>query len=86
LKTCPSGQSGTPLLIGEFSFQDAYDGTMNDQKGSTKDKKFGYCIFGGLLIAALLGSGRSANSNPIVRIGIGTLVGAAIGWFAASCT
>ncbi len=48
------------------------------------DKTFGYFIFGGLLIGALLGIGWSANGNPILGIGIGALVGAAIGWFAAA--
>jgi ABC-type uncharacterized transport system permease subunit len=48
------------------------------------DKTFGYYIFGGLLIGALLGFGWSANGNPILGIGIGALVGAAIGWFAAA--
>jgi ABC-type uncharacterized transport system permease subunit len=48
------------------------------------DKTFGYYIFGGLLIGALLGSGWTANGNPILGIGIGALVGAAIGWFAAA--
>jgi hypothetical protein len=43
------------------------------------DKTFGYYIFGGLLIGALLGFGWSANGNPILGIGIGALVGAAIG-------
>ena len=48
------------------------------------DKKFGYYIFGGLLIGALFGLGWSANSNPLVGMGIGALVGMAIGWFAAA--
>ena len=48
------------------------------------DKTFGYYIFGGLLLGTLLGSGWSANGNPMVGIGIGALIGAAIGWFAAA--
>jgi ABC-type uncharacterized transport system permease subunit len=48
------------------------------------NKIFGYYIFGGMLIGALLGLGWSANSNPFVGLGIGALTGAAIGWFAAA--
>lgn len=48
------------------------------------DKKFGYYIFGGLLIGALLGWMWSASSNPLIGMGIGALVGLAIGWFAAA--
>jgi uncharacterized membrane protein len=48
------------------------------------DKTFGYYIFGGLLIGALLGFGWSANGNPLIGIVIGALVGTAIGWFAAA--
>ena len=46
------------------------------------DKKFGYYIFGGLLIGALFGLSWSAHT--LFGIGIGALVGAAIGWFAAA--
>lgn len=48
------------------------------------DKKYGYYIFGGLLIGALFGLLWSANGNPVLGIGIGALVGTAIGWFAAA--
>lgn len=48
------------------------------------DKKFGYFIFGGLLIGALFGLLWSANGSPILGIGIGALAGTAIGWFAAA--
>ena len=48
------------------------------------DKKFGYYIFGGLLIGALFGILWSTNGNLILGISIGALVGAAIGWFAAA--
>ncbi len=48
------------------------------------DKKFGYYIFGGLLIGALFGLLWSGNGNPILGIGIGALAGTAIGWFAAA--
>jgi hypothetical protein len=47
-------------------------------------KKFGYYVFGGALIGALLGLSWSAGSNPLVGLGIGALVGTAIGWFAAA--
>jgi hypothetical protein len=45
------------------------------------DKKFGYFVFGGLLIGALFGLGWSAGGNPLIGMGIGALVGMAIGWF-----
>ena len=48
------------------------------------DKKFGYYIFGGLLIGAFLGWMWSAGNNPLIGIGIGALIGVAIGWFAAA--
>lgn len=48
------------------------------------DKKFGYYVFGGLLIGAFLGWGWSANENSLMGIGIGALVGVALGWFIAA--
>lgn len=48
------------------------------------DKKFGYYIFGGTLIGALLGMFWMGNGNPILSIAVGALVGTAIGWFAAA--
>jgi ABC-type uncharacterized transport system permease subunit len=48
------------------------------------DKKYGYYIFGGMLIGALFGLLWSANGNPVLGIGTGALVGTAIGWFAAA--
>ena len=45
------------------------------------DKKFGYYVFGGLLIGVFLGLAWSAAGNPLVGVGIGALVGMAIGWF-----
>ena len=48
------------------------------------DKKFGYYVFGGLLIGAFLGWGWSANGSSILGIGIGALVGVALGWFFAA--
>ena len=48
------------------------------------DKKFGYFAFGGLLLGAVLGLMWSAGSNPLVGMGIGALIGMAVGWFAAA--
>ena len=48
------------------------------------DKKFGYYIFGGALIGAFLGLIWSAGGNSLMGLGIGALVGVAIGWFAAA--
>jgi hypothetical protein len=47
------------------------------------DKKFGYYVFGGLLIGTFLGWGWSANGNALLGIGIGALAGVALGWFIA---
>lgn len=48
------------------------------------ERKFGMYIFGGALIGAALGSLWSAGNNPLVGLGIGALIGMAIGWFAAA--
>jgi uncharacterized membrane protein len=48
------------------------------------DKKFGYYIFAGLLIGAVFGSLWGAKGNILLGIGIGALIGTAIGWFAAA--
>ena len=48
------------------------------------DRKFGYYVFGGALIGAFLGLAWSAGNNPLVEMGIGAFIGAAIGWFAAA--
>ena len=48
------------------------------------DKTFGYFIFGGLLIGAMFGLIWAGGSNSLMGIGIGALVGMAIGWFAAA--
>ena len=48
------------------------------------DKKFGYYIFGGMLIGVFLGLIWAADRNAVVGIAIGALVGASIGWFAAA--
>lgn len=45
------------------------------------DKRFGYYVFGGMLIGALLGLGWSTTGNPLVSMGFGALIGAAVGWF-----
>lgn len=47
-------------------------------------KKFGYYVFGGMLIGALLGLLWSAGGNLLVGLGLGALIGTAIGWFAAA--
>jgi len=48
------------------------------------DKKFGYYIFGGLLIGAFLGSLWAANGNILLGMVFGALAGLAIGWFIAA--
>ncbi len=44
------------------------------------DKKFGYYIFGGLLIGALFG----LIGAGVVGLGFGALIGTAVGWFFAA--
>jgi len=44
------------------------------------DKKFGYYIFGGLLIGALFGLIWAG----VVGLGIGALIGITVGWFFAA--
>jgi len=48
------------------------------------DKKFGYYIFGGMLIGALFGLFWIGHGSPLFSIAIGALIGTAIGWFAAA--
>ena len=48
------------------------------------DKKFGYYVFGGLLIGALFGLIWAGRGNLLVWVGIGALIGTAIGWFFAA--
>ena len=48
------------------------------------DKKFGYYIFGGLLIGALFGLLWIGNGYHLLSMAIGALIGTAIGWFAAA--
>jgi hypothetical protein len=45
------------------------------------DKEFGYYVFGGLIIGAILGALWSANGNTLLGAGVGALAGVAIGWF-----
>jgi O-antigen/teichoic acid export membrane protein len=47
-------------------------------------KKFGYYVFGGAIIGAFLGLNWSGGGNPLVGLGLGALIGTAIGWFAAA--
>jgi ABC-type uncharacterized transport system permease subunit len=48
------------------------------------DKKFGYYIFGGMLLGALFGMLWAGSGNPILSIAIGALIGMSIGWFVAA--
>ena len=48
------------------------------------DKKFGYYVFGGLLIGAVFGSLWTANGNSLLGMALGALAGVAIGWFIAA--
>jgi ABC-type uncharacterized transport system permease subunit len=48
------------------------------------DKKFGYYVFGGALIGASFGLIWAGGDNPLVGLGIGALIGIAIGWFIAA--
>jgi ABC-type uncharacterized transport system permease subunit len=48
------------------------------------ERRFGYYVFGGLVLGAILGRLWSASSNPIVGMVIGAAIGMAIGWFAAA--
>jgi ABC-type uncharacterized transport system permease subunit len=48
------------------------------------DKKFGYYIFGGMVIGALFGMFWAGNGNPILSIATGAFIGTAVGWFAAA--
>jgi len=50
-------------------------------KENVVDKRFGYFVFGGLLIGALMGWAWSAGDNPLAGMGIGALVGVAVAWF-----
>ena len=47
------------------------------------DKKFGYYIFGGMLIGIFFGLLWSAKAG-VLGIVYGALAGAAVGWFAAA--
>jgi hypothetical protein len=48
------------------------------------DKKFGYYVFGGLIIGALFGLIWAGGGNPLMGLGMGALIGAAISWFFAA--
>lgn len=48
------------------------------------DRKFGYYIFGGMVLGAMFGLLWSAGGNVIAGLIIGGLAGTAIGWFAAA--
>lgn len=48
------------------------------------EKTFGYFIFGGLLIGAMFGLIWAGGRNPVMGIGIGAMVGVALGWFIAA--
>lgn len=48
------------------------------------DKKFGYYVFGGLLIGAVFGSLWAANGNILLEMALGALAGVALGWFIAA--
>ena len=50
------------------------------------DKKFGYYIFGGMLLGVFLGLIWGTGGNAIMAIVIGAVAGMAIGWFAAAYT
>ena len=48
------------------------------------DKKFGYMVFGGLLVGAMFGLIAAGRTSPLAGIGIGAVVGAFLGWFIAA--
>jgi len=48
------------------------------------DKKFSYYVFGGAFIGTAFGLIWSEGNNSLVRMGIGALIGVAIGWFVAA--
>jgi len=48
------------------------------------DKKFGYYIFGGMLLGSLFGMLWGGAGNPLLGIASGAFVGVALGWFAAA--
>jgi hypothetical protein len=47
-------------------------------------RKFGYYVFGGAILGAFFGWIWSAGGNLLVGLGLGTVIGMSIGWFAAA--
>lgn len=47
-------------------------------------KRFGYYIFGGLLVGSLFGLLWGARGSLVSGLIVGALIGTAIGWFAAA--
>jgi hypothetical protein len=56
---------------------------LNIRRIKMNERRFGYYVFGGLVLGATLGRLWSANGN-IFSIVYGALAGMAIGWFAAA--
>ena len=48
------------------------------------EKTVGQFIFGGLLIGAMFGLIWAGGRNPVMGVGIGAIVGVALGWFIAA--
>ncbi len=49
------------------------------------DRRFGYLVFGGLVVGALVGMAFGAGSgNPLLGMAFGAMFGVAVGWFAAA--
>jgi uncharacterized protein YcfJ len=49
------------------------------------DRKFGLCVFLGLVLGGIFGFGMgAANGNALVGSGSGALAGVFIGWFIAA--
>ena len=48
------------------------------------DKKYGYYLFGGMLLGGILGMMWAAGGNTFLGLGFGALAGTFLGWFAAA--
>ena len=48
------------------------------------NKKFGYYIFAGILLGAILGMMWAANGNLLLGLAAGAVAGTFIGWFVAA--